>query len=79
MSKAIDFVKALEAALRSNVSVKQVTVDGQTITFADRASMLAELDYWERKAARQSGKRRLTRGIDISSVFGGNAAEPNVL
>ena len=66
---AKQMVEALEAALAQAVGVKSVTVDGQTTVFNDRASMLAELDYWQRKVARESGKRKTFRGIDIGSAY----------
>jgi hypothetical protein len=68
-TQAKEMVAALEAALKSNVGVKQVTVDGQTITFSDRAAMLAELDYWRREAGKATGKRSMFRSVDIGSAF----------
>lgn len=65
---AKQMVTALQEALSSNVGVKQITVDGQTIQFNDRSAILKELEYWERKVKAESGKRKLFHGINLSGL-----------
>ena len=58
-------VTALETALSSNIGVKQISVDGQTLTFVDRSQMIEELKFWRAEAAKVTGRRRPFRGVDL--------------
>jgi hypothetical protein len=69
MATPQEMVRLLQEALQSNIGVKQITADGQTISFNSRTEMLAELSYWETKAQRATKKRPLFRGIDNSSAW----------
>lgn len=69
MAKATEMVRLLEEALTKNVGVNQITADGQTVTFASREAMLNELDYWQRKAAKERGNRHLFKGFDVGSAW----------
>ncbi len=69
MASATDMVRLLEEALAKNIGVKQVTVDGQTISFESRESMLAELQFWKKQAATAAGRRSLFRGFDLGSAY----------
>lgn len=66
---AKQMVDLLEAKLASNIGIDSVTVDGQTVRFVSREETIKELDYWKRQAAKQGGKRKLFRGIDVGSAF----------
>lgn len=66
MAKAQEMVDLLEQALRQNVGVKQIVVDGQTIQFNDRSALITELNYWQKKAAQEAGKKSLFRSVDLS-------------
>lgn len=68
MATAKQMVDILEKALQSNVAIDSVTVDGQTVRF-NREQALSELEYWRSQAAKETGKRRLFRGVDIGSAF----------
>ncbi len=65
---AQSMVDTLRSALAKNVGVEQVSYDGQNIKF-NRAQLMSELEYWERKAAIQKGKRSLFRGFDMNSAW----------
>lgn len=66
---AKQMVEAIEQALKSNVGVNAVTVDGQTIQFSGRDKMIEELQLWEKRVAQANGKLRRFRSIDIGSAF----------
>jgi hypothetical protein len=70
-SFAQQMVDALERALSENISVGSVTVDGQTVQFNSRATLMAEYDYWRNKALRFAGKRKTFRGINVGSAWNG--------
>jgi hypothetical protein len=65
---AQNMISILEDFLASNAGVRQITVDGQTIQL-DRAQAIEELKYWQREAAKASGKRKPFRSINIGSAF----------
>jgi hypothetical protein len=62
--KASEQVARIEEALSKNAGVQSVSTDGTTIQF-NRAQLLAELDYWQRKAAKESGKRKPFKGLNM--------------
>ena len=68
MTTPREMVALLQEALSSNIGVKTIVVDGQTITFADRAQIIEELKYWESKAAYASGRRKPFRTFDMGSL-----------
>lgn len=69
MANANDMVRLLEDALLKGVGVNQITVDGQTVTYASRQQMISELDYWRRRAALAAGRRSIFRGTDLGSAW----------
>lgn len=68
MATAREMVAILEESLADNVGVREVSSDGQTVVF-DRAQALEELDMWRRKAAVESGRRGLFRGVNLGSAW----------
>lgn len=65
---ASDMVDLLTEALAKNVGVAEVVIDGQTVRY-DRASLLKELEFWQARLGKQSGKRPLFRGVDIGDAW----------
>ncbi len=65
---AKEMVEALEKFLATNIGVGQVTVDGQTVRY-ERAQAMTELDYWQRKLAKEQGRRTLFRGFDLGTAW----------
>jgi hypothetical protein len=65
---ATEMVRILTEALAKNVGVAEVDIDGQTVRY-DRASLIKELTFWEKRAGEQSGKRPLFRGVDLSDAW----------
>jgi hypothetical protein len=61
-------VEMLTAALAKNAAVARVIVDGTEVEY-DREQALRELQFWQAKQARESGKRNLFRGVDIGSAW----------
>ena len=68
MLKPDEMVKLLTEALSRNVGITEIEVDGQVVKY-DRDSLMKELAYWQAKAARESGRRPLFRGIDVGSAW----------
>lgn len=63
-------VRALTTALAENpVGVTSITIDGQTATYGTRDAMLKELQFWERRVAREAGRRPRVARIDLSGGF----------
>jgi hypothetical protein len=56
MKSAAEMCCVLREALETGVGVVSVTIDGRTTQF-DRKQALQELDFWEKRAARESGRR----------------------
>lgn len=61
-------IQVLEEFLASNAGIKQVNVDGTLVTF-DRAQAINELNYWQREAAKKSGKRKTFRGVNLGTAW----------
>jgi len=55
-------VSKYEALLEANAGVKQVTVDGQAVSYGD---LEQRLEYWRRKVAVERGKRPRAAGIRL--------------
>jgi len=64
-TKSKAMIAALKEALASNIGVKSIEVDGQKLTFNDRADIIAELKYWQTEEAKSTGRRRPFRGVDL--------------
>jgi uncharacterized protein YccT (UPF0319 family) len=73
MATASEIVTALETALAARASsgtmgVVSVNIDGTTTTYASFDVLLKELQYWQKQAAKQAGKRRLVNTLDLRNV-----------
>lgn len=66
---AKQMIQQIEAALAQNVGVAEIQVDGQKVRF-DRPQLLAELDYWTNRQAREGKKRPLFRSVSLSGTTG---------
>lgn len=55
-------VERLETLLVSNVGVQSISVDGQSVQYAD---LLEQYDFWKAKAARDTGKRPRVFQVDL--------------
>jgi hypothetical protein len=64
-ASSADMVELLKTALKENPgALVSVTVDGQTTTW-DRKDAIDELRFWERRAAREQGRRPLVAQIGM--------------
>lgn len=66
---AAAMIEALETALTTSVGVLSITVDNQTVRYASRAEMVAELRMWSRKLARQEGRRPTSGTINLRNAL----------
>ena len=62
---AEDMVTSLETLLAANVGVTSVTVDGQSVTYAD---LLKQYNYWKSRVARASGDKPPLSTIILGGV-----------
>jgi hypothetical protein len=62
-------VEALEQALISNIGVKSVSVDGQTVSFADKTELITLINHYKKELARSAGRRPLFKGFDFDSAW----------
>jgi hypothetical protein len=53
-----DMVVKLREAAASNIGVVSINIDGRIIVF-NRQQLLSELDYWERKSAKENNTRSI--------------------
>jgi hypothetical protein len=64
-SFAARMAEMLQRALReSPAALLTVTVDGQTVTYT-RKQAIDELQFWERRAAREAGRRPIVAQIGM--------------
>ncbi|HEX4124492.1 MAG TPA: hypothetical protein VHY37_07175 [Tepidisphaeraceae bacterium] len=64
-SSPAGMAEMIRATLRNNpAALITVTVDGQQVTYS-RKQALDEMQYWERRAARESGRRPLVAQIGM--------------
>lgn len=68
MATAREMIAVIEESLLDNIGVREVSSDGQTVVFS-REQALLELEYWKRKAAVESGRRGLFRGVNLGSAW----------
>jgi hypothetical protein len=59
---AEQMVAKLQATLLENPAADSVTVDGTTVSFAD---LVARLEHWESRVAREAGGRPSMMTIDL--------------
>ncbi|MDE2100064.1 MAG: hypothetical protein KGL39_22610 [Patescibacteria group bacterium] len=57
-------VARLETLLSQCVGVQSITVDGQTVTYAD---LLAQYQFWKRRAAVENGTRPFVSQINLGN------------
>ena len=60
---AEQMVAKYEALLASAVGLDSITVDGQSVRYAD---VEAKYRYWKREVEREQGRRPAAAGIDLS-------------
>jgi uncharacterized protein YdaL len=66
---AKQMVEMLKLALQTNpAGVLSISVDGQVATYS-RSQAIEELEFWERRAAREGGRRRPCRTIRLDRGF----------
>lgn len=65
MPTAAQMIDALKDALELGAGTVEVTIDGQRTRY-DRKQALEELAQWERRAARERGRRPIISTIDLS-------------
>jgi hypothetical protein len=64
-TSSADMVEILKSALKENPgAMLTVTVDGQTTTWS-RQQAISELQFWERRAAREQGRRPIVAQIGM--------------
>jgi len=63
-----EMVDALKKALASGAAVVSVSIDGSSTTFG-REQALKELQFWERRAAREAGTLRTATSFDLSNCW----------
>jgi len=64
MPTANEIVDDLRATILASPGVSEISVDGISIK---REHLLRELNYWERRAARENGNLPNSASIDLSS------------
>lgn len=60
---AENMVDKYETLLTANAGLKQVSVDGQVVSFAD---LEASYEFWTRRVAREAGTKPLIVGVNLS-------------
>lgn len=63
-----EMVDIIRAALATGASVVSVNIDGQ-VTQWDRRQAMQELEFWERRAARSTGRRPAAASINLANAF----------
>ena len=66
---ASEMVILIEEALRLHpVGIVYVMVDGQQVSY-NRKDAREELEYWRRRAAKETGKNPITAGINLGRAW----------
>jgi hypothetical protein len=65
---AEQMVEKYEAILLANAGVQTITVDGETVAYAD---LEAKYQHWKRAAGRESGAKPTASNFDLSKAFNG--------
>ncbi len=63
---AMEMCMILRNALATNVGVVSCTIDGRTVQYDGVDKMTAALDYWEQRAARETGRRRMWNDVKLA-------------
>lgn len=69
MATDAEMVEVLRNALATGAGVVSISVDGVTVSYS-REQALRELQFWEKRAARASGRRPRIVSIDLSGAGG---------
>ena len=64
LTHAASMVALFEAALKNNIGVNSVSVDGFTTSF-NRQQAISELNYWKRRVGAEPGSRPLKMRIKL--------------
>lgn len=67
---SLQMVELIKSAMQKTpVGTLSISIDGQTVQYS-RKQALEELVFWEKRYAKETGRRPIVLSIDLSKGFG---------